>query len=138
MLVHSERIIYIYAFINLACTGLALDTLRIYSGPFSESTCWWYKFFKNFTSAGVQFGFNSTIVFRVNNSWQITQLLSRSAHQTPNFTNPEYFVCLLFEFFFQIKQYQNTVKNANITCHFKKKENRFATPLIGEIEIWDS
>ena len=24
-------------------------------------------------------------------------ILSRSAHQTPNFTNPEYFVCLLFE-----------------------------------------
>ena len=29
--------------------------------------------------------------------------ISRSAHQTPNFTNPEYFVCLLFEYFFQIK-----------------------------------
>ena len=29
--------------------------------------------------------------------------LSRSAHRTPNFTNPEYFVCLLFEYFFQIK-----------------------------------
>ena len=25
-------------------------------------------------------------------------LLSRSAHRTPNFTNPEYFVCLLFYF----------------------------------------
>ena len=31
------------------------------------------------------------------------QLCIRSAHQTPNFTNPEYFVCLLFEYFFQIK-----------------------------------
>ena len=29
--------------------------------------------------------------------------ISRSAHQTPNFTNPKYFVCLLFEDFFQIK-----------------------------------
>ena len=29
-------------------------------------------------------------------------LISRSAHPTPNFTNPEYFVCLLFEYFFQI------------------------------------
>ena len=84
VLLHSERIIYVYAFINLACTGLALDTLRIYSGPFSESTCWWYKFFKNFTSAGVQFGFNSTIVFRVNNSWQISQLLTHSAHRILN------------------------------------------------------
>ena len=29
--------------------------------------------------------------------------LSRSAHRTPNFTNPEFFVYLLFEYFFQIK-----------------------------------
>ena len=29
--------------------------------------------------------------------------LSRSAHRTPNFTNPKHFVCLLFEYFFQIK-----------------------------------
>ena len=29
--------------------------------------------------------------------------LSRSAHRTPNFMNPEYFVCLRFEYFFQIK-----------------------------------
>ena len=28
--------------------------------------------------------------------------ISRSAHQTPHFANPEYFVCLLFEYFFQI------------------------------------
>ena len=27
----------------------------------------------------------------------------RSAQQTPNFTNPEYFLCLLFEYCFQIK-----------------------------------
>ena len=31
------------------------------------------------------------------------EFISRSAHRTPNFTNPEYFVCLLFEYFFQIK-----------------------------------
>ena len=30
-------------------------------------------------------------------------LISRSAHRTPNFTNPEFFVYLLFEHFFQIK-----------------------------------
>ena len=50
------------------------------------------------------------------------QTLSRSAHQTPNFTNPEYFVYLLFEYFFQIKvldEYQNTPKNANITRYIK-------------------
>ena len=45
-------------------------------------------------------------------------LLTRSAHRTPNFTNPKYFVCLLFEYFFQIKvlnSYQNTPKNAKRT-----------------------
>ena len=66
VLVHSERIIYIYALVYV-CFPFVLDTLRIYSGPFSESTCWWYKFFRNFISGGVQFGFNSTIMFRVNN-----------------------------------------------------------------------
>ena len=37
--------------------------------------------------------------------------------------NPEFFVYLLFEYFFQIKvlnQYQNTPKNANITRYIKK------------------
>ena len=29
--------------------------------------------------------------------------LSRSANRTTNFKNPEYFVCLLIEYFFQIK-----------------------------------
>ena len=33
----------------------------------------------------------------------LPQVISRSAHRTPNFMNPEYFVCLLFEYFFQIK-----------------------------------
>ena len=59
-----------------------------------------------------------------------SQILSRSAHRTPNFTNPEYFVCLLFEYFFQIKvlnQYQNTPKSANITHYIKKKKKHFAT-----------
>ena len=40
-----------------------------------------------------------------------------SAHWAPNFTNPKYFVCLLFEYFFQIKvlnQYQNTPKKCYI------------------------
>ena len=30
-------------------------------------------------------------------------LISRSAHRTPNFMNPEYFVCLLFKHFFPIQ-----------------------------------
>ena len=34
---------------------------------------------------------------------QVRYSISRSAHRTPNFMNPEYFVCLLFEYFFQIK-----------------------------------
>ena len=33
----------------------------------------------------------------------ICKLLSRSVHRTPNYTNSEYFFCLLFEYFFQIK-----------------------------------
>ena len=33
----------------------------------------------------------------------ITRYLSHSAHQTPNYTNPEHLVCLLFEYFFQKK-----------------------------------
>ena len=51
------------------------------------------------------------------------KLLSRSAHQTPNSTNPKIFVYLLLEYFFQIKvfnQYQNTPKNSNITIYIKK------------------
>ena len=40
--------------------------------------------------------------------------LSRSAHWTPNFKNPNFFVYLLFEYFFQIRVlnwYQNKPKN---------------------------
>ena len=43
--------------------------------------------------------------------------------------------------FSQIKvlnQYQNTPKNANVTCYIKKKKKHFATPWIWEIEILDS
>ena len=39
--------------------------------------------------------------------------------------NPEYFVCLLFEYFVQIKvlnQLQKTSKNANVTHYIKKKK----------------
>ena len=52
-------------------------------------------------------------------------LLSHSAHLTPNFTNPEYFVFLLFEYLFQIKVldwHQNTYKNGNVTRYIKKKK----------------
>ena len=51
--------------------------------------------------------------------------ISRSAYRIPNFTNPKFFVCLLFEYFFQIKVlnwYQNTPKNANITPYIEKKK----------------
>ena len=54
---------------------------------------------------------------------QFSKTLSRSAHRIPNFTNPAYFVCLLYEYFFQIKVlnwYHNTLKNANITRCIKK------------------
>ena len=64
MLVHSERIIYVYGFCGL-CSSLVLDTLRIYYGPFSKFICWWYKFSKNFASTGLQFGFSFTILIRV-------------------------------------------------------------------------
>ena len=63
--------------------------------------------------------------------------LSLSAHWTPNFKNHEYVVCLLFEYFFQIKVlswYQNIPKNANKTRHIKKKKPLNNT-LNGEIEI---
>ena len=57
--------------------------------------------------------------------------VSRSAHRTHNFTNPEYFVCLLSEYFLQITFYVNikinTPKNANIT-HYIKEKKHFATP----------
>ena len=52
-------------------------------------------------------------------------LLSHSAHLTPNFTNPEYFVFLLFEYLFQIKvlnQHQNTPKKDKITRYIKKNK----------------
>ena len=42
--------------------------------------------------------FISFLVFR-----HFCRQISRSAHQTPNFTSPEYFVCLLFEYFSKIK-----------------------------------
>ena len=54
----------------------------------------------------------------------IYNMISRSAHRTHNFTNPEYFVCLLLEYFFQVSilnQYQNTPKNVNITRYIKRK-----------------
>ena len=34
---------------------------------------------------------------------EMSQHISRSAHHTPNFTNPDFFVYLLFEYSFQIK-----------------------------------
>ena len=61
--------------------------------------------------------------FSTKNEFCYLHQLSRSAHRTPKFMNPKYFV---FEYFFQIKvlnQYQNTPKNANITRYIKKEKN---------------
>ena len=52
-------------------------------------------------------------------------LISRSAHRTPNFTNSDFFVYLLFECFFQKKVlnwYQNIPKNGKISIYVKKKK----------------
>ena len=37
-----------------------------------------------------------------------------------------------------LNEYQNIPKNDNITLYNKKKKKHFATPSIGEIEIWNS
>ena len=58
------------------------------------------------------------------------KILASIMYLMPRSANPEYFVCLLFEYFFQIKvlnQYQNTSKNANIMRYIEKKKH-FATP----------
>ena len=50
--------------------------------------------------------------------------------------NPEYFVCLLLEYFFQINvlnEYQNTPKNAKITCCIKKKTLQH--PKLGKLKF---
>ena len=67
VLLHSERTIYIYA-LSYIFLPLWWDTLRIYSGPLSEFTCWWYKFFKNFITTAVLLGFNFIILVRVSNN----------------------------------------------------------------------
>ena len=64
VLLHSERMIYIYGF-TYTCFPFLLDVLRIYIGPFSGLTCWWYKFFKNFGPIGGQLSFICTILIRV-------------------------------------------------------------------------
>ena len=64
VLLHSERLIHFYAF-SYTCIPFLLDTFRIYYGPFSGVTCWWYKFFKNFGPLGGQMGFNATLIIRV-------------------------------------------------------------------------
>ena len=67
VLLHLERIVYIYG-LSYIVLPLWLDTLRIYVGPLSESICWWYKFFKNFTTAAALLGFNFIILVRVSNN----------------------------------------------------------------------
>ena len=67
VLLHSERTIYIYA-LSYIFLPLWWDTLRIYVGPLSEITCWWYKFFKNFITTAVLLGFNFIILVRVCNN----------------------------------------------------------------------
>ena len=46
------------------------------------------------------YGIHDSTIF-LNSSFELS--LSRSAHRTPNFTNPEFFVCLLFVYFFPMK-----------------------------------
>ena len=64
VLLHSERIIFVYA---CAFTSIpfAIDLARIYTGPLHPNLCWWYKYFKNVAALGVQFGFIITILSRV-------------------------------------------------------------------------
>ena len=50
----------------------------------------------------------------------------------------EYFVCLLFEYFFQIKflnWYQNTPKNAKVTRYVKKKKHTLQHLKLGKLKI---
>ena len=67
VLLHLERIVYIYG-LSYIVLPLWLDTLRIYVGPLSALICWWYKFFKNFTTAAALLGFNFIILVRVSNN----------------------------------------------------------------------
>ena len=62
------------------------------------------------------------------------RLSSRSAHRTPNFTNPEYFACLLFEYFYQIKVL-NAPKNANLTYYIKKKKHTLQHLKLGKLKF---
>ena len=59
--------IYFYGF-SFSCFPFPLDVLRIYLGPFSGVTCWWYKFFKNFGPMGGQLSIITTIIIRVSAS----------------------------------------------------------------------
>ena len=49
---------------------------------------------------------NSKLVFEINKMEGNIICIPRSAHRTPNFTNPEYFVGLLYEFFFPDKSFK--------------------------------
>ena len=89
VLLHLERIVYIYG-LSYIILPLWLDTLRIYVGPLSEFTCWWYKFFKNFTTAAALLGFNFIILVRVSNKMVNngqTNLNKKSQSKTKPVTN---------------------------------------------------
>ena len=64
VLLHSERILFIYAFVY-ACIPFFLDTIRIYFGNLPYFLCWWIKFFRNFSTIGMEFGFTFAFIFRV-------------------------------------------------------------------------
>ena len=96
VLLHSERIIYIYA-LSYIFLPLWWDTLRIYVGPLSESTCWWYKFFKNFITTAVLLGFNFIILVRVSNNMAQdgrTDLNKKLLPRTKARTITVFFICL--------------------------------------------
>ena len=65
----------------------------------SDSILWMALALAN--SSAVTHLWRSTWNQKVKFFWNRSNFVSHSAHRTPNFTNPEYFVCLLLEYFFR-------------------------------------
>lgn len=61
---HCEAIIHSYV-LSYLLLSFSIDLIRIYYGPFSSMTCWWYIYFKNFSVLGGQLGFILTLTTRV-------------------------------------------------------------------------
>ena len=102
----------------------------------------------------MKWNFWNTEIFLDKHCYTKFYAFSCSAHRTPNFTNLEYFVCLLFEYSFQIKVlnwYQNSVKihpnmpiqlvtlkrkKKNTLQHFKLGKLKFGIRKIGCSMSW--